>query len=367
MDRDPDHHPHAPLRQPRGTERLLRAVGTDNDLRARVLERAELPRGHPTGRIRCVRAYVGVTDGDWFRFLAARGLNEVNFWQPSGGRGFQALQRGELFLFKTHYRDRASNKIVGGGFYLDHVVLTLREAWRFFGEANGASTIEEMATRIAGYRHEPIALGEDPKIGCLILEGVRFFREQEYLPAPPDWSRSIVQGKGYETSAMEEYFGVIVAQLLGHAVELSEDEPGVWHRPGATYGEPTLMRRRVGQGGFQAVVLKAYDYHCAVTGDKIRPVLQAAHIRPLPLGGEHRIDNGLLLRSDVHSLFDAGYLGIDPTHRLHVSPRLRREFGNGDEFYTRAGAGPIEVPKRRVDQPSKEFLQWHMDEVFRAS
>ena len=39
---------------------------------------------------------------------------------------------------------------------------------------------------------------------------------------------------------------------------------------------------------------------------RIRPVLQAAHIRPLPAGGEHRLDNGLLLRSDVHTLYDRG-------------------------------------------------------------
>jgi putative restriction endonuclease len=314
-----------------------------------------------------VRAYVGVTDGDWFRFVAARGLDEVNFWQPSGGRGFQALKTGELFLFKTHYRDRVSNQIVGGGYFLDHVVLTLREAWRFFGEANGASTVEDMAARIARYRREPIAVGEDPRIGCLILEGVRFFREEEYRPAPPDWSGNIVQGKGYETSVMEEYFGAILAQFFGHEVQLPGDEPGPWHREGPVYGEPTLARRRVGQGGFQAVVLKAYEYHCAVTGDRIRPVLQAAHIRPLPSGGEHRIDNGLLLRSDVHTLFDAGYLGVDPQQRLHVSPRLRQEFGNGEEFYVRAGMGPVEVPKRRVDRPNREFLEWHMDEVFKAS
>lgn len=314
-----------------------------------------------------MRAYVGVTDGDWFRFLAARGLEEVNFWQPSGGRGFQALQPGELFLFKTHYRDRASNQIVGGGYFLDHVVLTLREAWRFFGEGNGAATMEEMAARMAHYRREPISLGEDPRIGCLILEGVRFFREHEYRPAPPDWSGNIVQGKGYETSAMEEYFGAVLAQLLGRAVQPPGDDSGPWQREGPVYGEPTLARRRVGQGGFQAVVLKAYGYHCAVTGDKIRPVLQAAHIRPLPSGGEHRIDNGLLLRSDVHTLFDAGYLGVDPQHRLHVSPRLRQEFGNGEEFYVRAGTGPVEIPKRRVDQPNQEFLEWHMDEVFKAS
>jgi putative restriction endonuclease len=97
-------------------------------------------------------------------------------------------------------------------------------------------------------------------------------------------------------------------------------------------------------------------------------VLQAAHIRPLPMGGEHRLDNGLLLRSDVHTLFDRGYLGIDPKHRLVVSPRLREEFGNGEEFYARASSNePISMPTRHADRPNKEYLEWHLDEVFLAS
>ena len=192
-----------------------------------------------TGRIPDVRAYVGVTDGDWFRFVAGRGLEEVNFWQPSGGRGFQALQPGELFLFKTHYRDRVSNQIVGGGFFLDHVVLTLREAWQFFGEGNGAPTMEDMSARIARYRREPIAPGEDPRIGCLILEGVRFFAESEYRSAPPGWSSNIVQGKAYETSAMEEYFGAILAQFFGQAVQ----RPETGSIPGIEEGLSTASRR----------------------------------------------------------------------------------------------------------------------------
>jgi putative restriction endonuclease len=45
---------------------------------------------------------------------------------------------------------------------------------------------------------------------------------------------------------------------------------------------------------------------------------------------------------------------------------LRDEFGNGDQFYAREGT-VIALPDRRPDRPSREFLEWHMDEVFRAS
>jgi putative restriction endonuclease len=103
-----------------------------------------------------------------------------------------------------------------------------------------------------------------------------------------------------------------------------------------------------------------------LTGTKIWPALQAAHIRPVAYGGEHRLDNGLLLRSDVHTMFDRGYLGVDASFRLRVSPLLRSEFGNGERFYAKAGE-IIALPDRRADQPNSEFLEWHMDEVFQAS
>ena len=71
----------------------------------------------------------------------------------------------------------------------------------------------------------------------------------------------------------------------------------------------------LGQAAFKALVQEAYGRRCAVTGDKIVPVLQAAHIRPVTAEGENRVDNGLLLRSDVHTLFDRGYLGVHPDRK----------------------------------------------------
>jgi putative restriction endonuclease len=93
-----------------------------------------------------VRAYVGVTDNNWYRFLADRpGVTEVNFWQPSGTREFRVLAPGEPFFFKTHYPD---NRVVGGGFFSDSARLRVSEAWEFFGDANGVASVEEMRARI---------------------------------------------------------------------------------------------------------------------------------------------------------------------------------------------------------------------------
>lgn len=134
--------------------------------------------------------------------------------------------------------------------------------------------------------------------------------------------------------------------------------------PGPTRGIPRLVTPRLGQGAFKGMLLSAYHRRCAITGGHISPTLQAARIRPVARDGQHRLDNGLVLRSDVHTLFDSGYLGIDEHHKLHVSPRLWTDFGNGKEFYSKAGEA-IALPERKADRPARDAVQWHMDEVFK--
>ncbi len=121
---------------------------------ASMLCRSRGDGGIPGARVgwRCtiavVRAYVGVTDGNWYRFLADRpGVTEVNFWQPSGAREFRVLAPGEPFFFQTHY---PHNKLVGGGFFSDSARLRVSEAWEFFGEANGSPASRRCGRGSAG-------------------------------------------------------------------------------------------------------------------------------------------------------------------------------------------------------------------------
>ena len=315
-----------------------------------------------------MRAVVGVTDNAWATHLRERPhLSEANFWLPSPNGAFKALQLGEPFLFKTHHPD---NRLVGGGFFSGYGRLSIREAWEYIGEGNGVSSAAQLADRIGRYRKVEPSL--DLVIGCVFLRDLFFTPPDMTMPAPSDFAPNIVRFKGYDLgpeSAMEVHLAGLlersevrrVDDVTGR-VDMVDGESLLVAGP--TRGIPRLVTPRLGQGAFKGMLLTAYHRQCAITGGHISPTLQAAHIRPVAKEGQHRLDNGLLLRSDVHILFDNGYLGIDEHHKLHVSPRLWTDFGNGKEFYSKAG-DQIALPERRQDRPARDAVQWHMDEVFK--
>jgi putative restriction endonuclease len=77
------------------------------------------------------------------------------------------------------------------------------------------------------------------------------------------------------------------------------------------------------------------------------------------------VDNGLLMRRDVHALFDRGYISVTPAMEVLVSNRLRTEFNNGEEYSAMNGA-PLRIPTRDADRPNPEFLDWHNQHRFVA-
>ena len=130
------------------------------------------------------------------------------------------------------------------------------------------------------------------------------------------------------------------------------------------YGDEFIMWARLGQGAFRVLVTEAYARRCAVTGERTLPVLEAAHIKPFAKSGPHRVNNGLLLRSDLHILFDRGYITVTPERCIEVSQRIREEFENGRDYYIFQGQGLTTLPSRQVEQPGREFLDWHNTQVF---
>ncbi len=116
------------------------------------------------------------------------------------------------------------------------------------------------------------------------------------------------------------------------------------------------VKRRQGQPAFRRGLLDAYGGQCAVTGCSIGALLEAAHIVPY-LGQETNVvQNGLLLRADIHTLFDLGLMAVGADARLLVSEKLA-----ATEYAAFKGAR-LRVPFQVSQAPSDKALAWHRAE-----
>jgi putative restriction endonuclease len=316
-----------------------------------------------------VRGFVANTDFDWFTFLGARQpLEEVNFWQPSGGDAFRALSPGEPFFFRLK---KPYYAIAGFGLFARHEIVTAKLAWEAFGERNGAADFAVMCDRIEKYRRGAAA---EPtrqyRVGCLMISNPVFFAQADWVAEPADFSKNIVRGAGYDLDAGEgrRIWEACLERVRAHKVPVAAEQEAQWVAvaDAPRFGAPQLVRPRLGQGTFRVAVTQAYRGACAITGEHSLPVLDVAHIQGYSQGGPHDVRNGLLLRTDIHRLFDRGYVTVTPDYRFEVSGRLREEFENGKTYYALQGRD-ITRPELESDRPDPALLRWHNDHVFERS
>lgn len=310
-----------------------------------------------------MKVYIGVTDNNWYNYLATHKPDEVNFWQPGGRQVFKVLEPNGMFLFKLH---SPLDFIAGGGFFVRHSFLPVSLAWGAFGYKNGTGDYSAFRQAIYNHRKGDPKMESDPVIGCIILTAPFFFDRSEWLPVPPDWKPNIVQGKSYDTNSfvgmslmrqVEERLCHKKIASFGTIEQLSEG-------PGERYGSGQIVYPRLGQGAFRVIVTEAYHRRCAISGERTLPVLEASHIKPYSLEGPHHPNNGLLLRQDLHTLFDRGYITISEDFNIEVSKRIKEDYGNGREYYAFHGKKMIEIPDKNIDKPAVQFLQWHNENVY---
>ena len=181
---------------------------------------------------------------------------------------------------------------------------------------------------------------------------------------PSDWSKNIVQGKTYKTEngVGQTYWHLVqsvLAKYFAHSDSIVYEEKNPEYRR-------YLTNVRLGQGAFRVLVTDAYSRRCAISGEKTLPVLEAAHIRPYSLFGVHSTNNGLLLRSDLHKLYDKGYITVTGNCQIEISRRIKEEFENGKDYYKYHGQSLISLPDNNFDLPDPGYLQWHNENVFRV-
>lgn len=111
------------------------------------------------------------------------------------------------------------------------------------------------------------------------------------------------------------------------------------------------VRVRQGQSDFRKKLFEAYERRCAITGTHLEPILEAAHIIPHAEGTDYRTSNGLLLRSDIHTLFDLYHLSVDERGVIHLSRAAMQT------EYRQYHGKTVRLPLKSSLQPSPTNLQ----------
>jgi putative restriction endonuclease len=309
-----------------------------------------------------MKFYIGVTDNEWFRFLSERNSEEVNFWSPTPKPLFATPAAiGMPFLFKLK---RPFNHIAGGGFFVTWSNMPVRLAWDVFGDKNGAASLSDFEELLDPLRGKNSFSRE---IGCTVLSNCFFLPREAWLPDPEGFSTNLMRGKMYDSDVqpgsalwqrLEAFFSDPDTRLQASSRSASviRDAP--------RFSEPALIRQRLGQAAFRVLVTNAYRKKCAITGESTLVALEAAHILPYSMSGQHSVSNGMLMRADFHRLFDQGLVTVTPEYRIKVSPRIREAWFNGKVYY-RLNNEPLAVlPDNPLEQPNRDYLGWHMQNCY---
>jgi HNH endonuclease len=298
---------------------------------------------------------IAPTDLDWFEVLSEElPTPEINFWTPTPWN-ISRLKQGDKFYFLLKAPTR---KIGGYGHFRYYENMSAREAWNRFGKGNGVGDLAELVARTSKYadRHSTrFVPTKNPEIGCIILERPVFFEESKFFRSEDygkPFPRQVVRLKYFDEDFDEDTVGGVESPVSNSKPFQPVDDKGSDYKS-------RRVRDRVGQVAFRQKVLAAYGYRCCVTGESSLEVLDAAHIQPYVNSKSNHVQNGLALRTDLHKLFDAGFITIDDDYRIVVSNRLK------SKGYTVYHGQEVFVPNADFRKPSREALEVHRAIVFR--
>ncbi len=206
---------------------------------------------------------------------------------------------------------------------------------------------------------------DSPNGGRRYVRGTKGkFLESRPIIGNESWWREFqtsIGNGGLSIVAVKPDFGSYFDGLLEQSVQEDEDgreaEDERWAGESIDDTQLRAIKTRRGQPKFRAALLKAYGQRCAMTGCTAVDVLEAAHIRPHSEETDYRVCNGVLLRADIHTLFDYRKISVNPDARFRIVVARALE---GTEYW-KLRDKEIALPDKPSDTPSTA-LAWHYRE-----
>jgi hypothetical protein len=297
-----------------------------------------------------------LADPEWLAFHQRHSLGRLVIFYASPHKRIKQGSGVPLFCVRPGNLPRS---IMAFGLVRAQVRLPQDEAWPRYRTALGARSEPEWRKQaesvLANSRRK-----YNGDILAIELDQLHFF------PTPIDPGTVGLPDNGW--SSRKEIDDQTVARLQGRLAP-GVDRANALRAEGEAVVEPTFdpsdahdarlrvlasLVRRQGQPAFRRELLRAYDGHCAITGCAVVDVLEAAHIVPYRGPQTNHVSNGLLLRSDLHALFDLHLLEIDPeTYSVLIDPSLATTpYG---EFH----GLKIRLPADAASRPLPDCLRLH--------
>lgn len=283
----------------------------------------------------------------WFQNLRDAGYSGlVNFWTSMDWK-VSGIAKDTWWYFVIN------GKLAGGGRFEDYAVMRVSEAWARFGFGNGAGSVPEMVGEVISQRQRNVqdkSFNPDPIVGCIALRDCVFL---------PDEQHALPEAHGLSLPGQLLKYKLLsvpplrLVQIAGSAAQ--PDAHGPVNKEDVRLRIQTGIANRRGPELFRRALLAAYDSKCPITGCNTVEVLEAAHIVPYLGDRTDAVANGLLLRADIHTLFDLHLLALTPkTCIVVLHPDLR--LGHYAELHGRQ----LRLPQRPEDWPDSTALAEHL-------
>ncbi len=183
----------------------------------------------------------------------------------------------------------------------------------------------------------------------------------KYRKYEKELHEKVINDKNISSTNIDSLFEKYAMESLVNSEIKSLDHEGYYNSKNTEETQKQIIRsiaQRRGQPKFREDLLKAYDSKCAITGCDAQEALEAAHIIPYSETENNHLSNGLLLRADLHTLFDLNLIAIDPhtdldERKVRIAPSLR------NTEYRKLESIPLRQPNNQAYLPKKEFLDEH--------
>ena len=267
---------------------------------------------------------IAKTHQTWFDNLKSKACNEVVFWTPSDWKIRENIFGKPFYFIKRGHE----SVLMGVGKFRSYALHKISNAWNKYSYKLGADSLNDLMKLLG-------RMNATDEIGCIELGDVEYWDPSNYL--------LYIEGKYLQKFKYCEASKIDIVTLnVPEDFKLTKVSKKRQKSAGRVV--------RLGQAAFKKLLMREYG-RCCVTGECQHELLEAAHIQSYMSEKSHHIQNGLLLRCDIHKLFDSGLLIIDDDYCVRLSSKLTSqnyECFRGQKIY---------LPSNQRSYPSKEALR----------